>query len=304
MIRFKPLETVKGWESLEAHALAAGYPLMNEEDAGDVAEGMGKHGFLSIYAVVLWEGKILDGRNRHAVALKTGVVPEFVEFAGTDDEARAFVEMANERRRHANHEEKVEYRRRRIVAAREAGKSLRAIAETEGISHTQVRKDLEDAGVAPPAAGATVIGTDGRPHAAARTPRAPKEVDAAAPLADETGAAVPERLRDEYADPWLAEGVDAITKLLGDFRKLGLSAGAKKRAHLHPLMAASEFLEAVSDADAALERAAEVLEQGRPYATCPRCKGDKKVLNKVCTGCVGGGFVTKSRHEQLTEGAA
>lgn len=48
----------------------------------------------------LYEGKILDGRNRYAACIKAGVEPTFVEYEGDDPEG--FAKSQNEERRHQN----------------------------------------------------------------------------------------------------------------------------------------------------------------------------------------------------------
>ena len=50
--------------------------------------------------IVLFQGKILDGRNRYNAAIQTGVPFHTTEFEGTDDEAVRFVVSLNLYRRH------------------------------------------------------------------------------------------------------------------------------------------------------------------------------------------------------------
>lgn len=52
------------------------------------------------WSIVLYEGKILDGKLRYAAALQAEVVPAFVDFEGDDADALTFVEIRNLRRGH------------------------------------------------------------------------------------------------------------------------------------------------------------------------------------------------------------
>lgn len=61
---------------LEFHPLANLFPLIEGEDFRDLCEGMKAHGFRSGEEIVLFEGKILDGRNRYRAAVATGIIAE------------------------------------------------------------------------------------------------------------------------------------------------------------------------------------------------------------------------------------
>ena len=54
----------------------------------------------------MYEGRILDGRNRYFACLKAGVKPKLEKFSGTFDEALAFVISHNLRRRHLDASQK------------------------------------------------------------------------------------------------------------------------------------------------------------------------------------------------------
>jgi ParB-like chromosome segregation protein Spo0J len=82
---------------MENHELANFFPMQDAARLAELAEGMKKSGYRAEFPIVLYEGKILDGRNRYKAAQMAGVEPSFVEFAG--DDAVAFVEQANANRR-------------------------------------------------------------------------------------------------------------------------------------------------------------------------------------------------------------
>jgi N6-adenosine-specific RNA methylase IME4 len=60
---------VIGWENLEFHELADLFPLMDAVGQSDLADEIERIGYLPDGPIVLYEGKILDGRNRYEACL-------------------------------------------------------------------------------------------------------------------------------------------------------------------------------------------------------------------------------------------
>lgn len=93
-----------GWEFLEFHELADLFPLLSEEEQSDLADRIEAEGFDPSHPIVLFEGKILDGRNRWMAcdALRMegrlAAAPPFREFTG--ESALRFVLNENLHRRH------------------------------------------------------------------------------------------------------------------------------------------------------------------------------------------------------------
>ena len=77
-----------------------------EGTVGKIAKGMEERGFDIKHAILIYEGKILDGRHRYEAALKAGVDPVFVEFEGDTEEAIYYVTSENVARRHLSNREK------------------------------------------------------------------------------------------------------------------------------------------------------------------------------------------------------
>lgn len=83
---------------MQFHPYANVFPLMagNEKsrhEADIAARGLKED-------ITLYEGKILDGRNRYLACVSTGVKPRFVQFDGDDQAALDFVVANNRQRRH------------------------------------------------------------------------------------------------------------------------------------------------------------------------------------------------------------
>jgi hypothetical protein len=83
---------------MKHHPIADVWPMMDEAKLQELADDIRKNGLL--VPVWLYEGKILDGRNRCAACKIAGVEPKTKEYTG--DEPTAFAVAMNDRRRHMN----------------------------------------------------------------------------------------------------------------------------------------------------------------------------------------------------------
>ena len=82
--------------TLEFHPIADEFPLLKNKDFDELIEDIRAKGLQE--PVVLFEGKILDGRNRYLACIRTGVLARFREYEG--DDPIGFVTSVNLRRRH------------------------------------------------------------------------------------------------------------------------------------------------------------------------------------------------------------
>ncbi len=85
----------------EFHEYSNLFPLMSDEQLTGLIESV-KQGFNPNRPIALYEGKILDGRNRYLACQKADVTPLFKEFTGSDDDALQFVKRENLDRNHYN----------------------------------------------------------------------------------------------------------------------------------------------------------------------------------------------------------
>jgi DNA modification methylase len=83
---------------MEFHPIASIFPLMDDESLDSLAADIKQNGLRE--PIWLFEGKVLDGRNRSTACLIAGVKPETREFAGTTEDAVNFVWSINKERRH------------------------------------------------------------------------------------------------------------------------------------------------------------------------------------------------------------
>jgi len=99
----------------EYHEICLWSPFI-EDTVNKVANRMKLSGFDRNQSVVLYEGKILDGRHRYLAAVKAGIDPIFSEFQGTREEAIEYVTMKQVERGHWSNEAKEYYYAKRAAA--------------------------------------------------------------------------------------------------------------------------------------------------------------------------------------------
>ena len=85
-------------ERLPVHPYAELFPLMQHPDFDALRGHIATNGLQE--EIVLYEGQILDGRNRYLACLAGGVAPRFRAYAGECGSPLAFVVAKNVRRRH------------------------------------------------------------------------------------------------------------------------------------------------------------------------------------------------------------
>lgn len=260
--------------------------------------------------IALLDGKIVDGRGRYAAMKAAGIAPQekdFLVVRWAPSEVPRRLAALNEARRHLSPEElqaQREERVGRVAEARQEGKSLRAIAEEEGVSEVQVRRDLEKASTAPGGAvepkSGTVTGRDGRQRTASPKPRAKKERPRQEEVKDALGQIVPARLRDVFADTVVPEQAGRARAWMKAVEHASLCRQVEKRLHCYPYLSVELVRAELEAAHAALRAAAELIEQNLPHAVCPGCQGTGKAEGGQCETCrMGCGYVPKWRLEEI-----
>ena len=89
-------------EKIPYHKASLLFPKLNKEAQKALADDIKQNGLLN--KIVLYEEKILDGRNRYVACRKVGVTPQFEQFTG--DDPVAYVISVNAIRRHLTAAEK------------------------------------------------------------------------------------------------------------------------------------------------------------------------------------------------------
>lgn len=259
---------------MEFHPLCVKYPMMPKVELERIECDMKKNGFDNRFPIILFQDKILDGRNRYIASSNAEVEPIYVEFEGSQSEAEQLVVRANEDRRHLNQEWMIANRKERverIAEARANGQSIRTIAENEGVSHTTVKNDI-DAGVK------------------GFTPE--KEVPV-----DNFRNPIPKHCLSAFQDHWIQSAIDAITEIEQNFRDERIADGMAKRAKHYPFFNPKDFIDGVGFVQNYLEQLISHLKECRPVGVCPSCSGEK------CADCRMSGLVPESLYKKL-KGAA
>lgn len=141
------LEVPPSYDNLIPHELANLLPMIEGREFAELKADIGKQGILQ--PIMLFQGRILDGRNRYRAAKEVGhqfVAANFAEFDGDFAAAEAFVFSTNFHRRQMTNAQKAAVIERMITKYPED--SNRKIAQRCGItSHSvvsAVRERLEN----------------------------------------------------------------------------------------------------------------------------------------------------------------
>ena len=313
-------------KGLDFHPLSAEFPLMPDDQLAFVVASMEAHGFDPRFPIVLFQKKILDGRNRYRASTIAKVKPRFFTFTGTEEQAQAFVIAANENRRHlletwlqARRKERIE----RVRAAVAAGDSTRDIAEHEVVSQTQIQRDLHPGETLEPppvhpssppekpdeneraSNSQTLCSRCQRVGAVPNcqmckeenTPKnAPKRKSTVKPskaMRDAFGNEVPDRCRAAYADPWVQDAIDFLATMSAKFWGERLADGLTKRKKHYPHFNVKDFVDGCGMAGDTLDKLLEHLKERRPAGVCPACDG------KGCAKCSMSGLVYRELYQKL-----
>jgi hypothetical protein len=130
------------FDNLKSHPLADQFEMIKDGEDGGAAfaamkASIAKSGIRN--PIKIYEGRILDGRNRYQAGKAVGykfTARDFETFRGSEEQAKAYVDDANIHRRHHSKGQKEKLIRARIEE--HPGLSNRKIAEMCGVSHTSV----------------------------------------------------------------------------------------------------------------------------------------------------------------------
>jgi hypothetical protein len=174
---------------LKFHPLAELFPLMEGKEfeafVADIKNGLNE-------PITLFQGKVLDGRNRYRACTEAGVKPRYHQFSGNEADPRAYVISMNIRRRHLTASQRRALLKKIVAAQPE--KSDRAIADEIGVDHHQVRRARKKAEATGTKVPVKRTGADGkkRRQPAKKKARAAVRSAAAPPAAASPAAAPPE----------------------------------------------------------------------------------------------------------------
>ena len=95
-MKMTPVDNPPAWPA--PHPICLLIPSADEDELQDLTDDVRAHGLID--PIVLFEGMILDGRNRAAACERAGVAPRYVQFGGGREDALILVVSHNLKRRH------------------------------------------------------------------------------------------------------------------------------------------------------------------------------------------------------------
>jgi transposase len=295
-------------KELEFHEAAEQYPLMPEPELVRLVDDMKDNGFDPRFKIAMYDGKILDGRNRYIASNRAGIKAEFVPIPKSVD-PQLYVQRANEHRRHLTTEWLHAKRQERIERVSEAvsnGKSTREIAKGERVSQSQVIRDLESAG--------KTTSKQSEPYGSPeKKPDSP--LTKAGPVICETckrkgtkngypdcamcatareQAKIAKKVekeleKDEEPPEWNVE--ESIKEKNNE-----LEAWCRELMKFVDTMPADPWLNDLDRRDGAVQKiknACDTIRSAKCHCKCPKCKGDG------CAKCYHTGRVTKYAYDQM-----
>lgn len=148
---------------MKVHPLADRLPMIEGDEweafKASIKETKGIEAHPILYRVVSGEMELLDGRNRLKACRELRIKPKMKKVAVKDEDCESFIKLQNDRRRHMTKEQRAAF----IFAMREAGESIRTIADEAKVDEKTVRNTLNDPG-AEYSAPAEVKGSDGKTY--------------------------------------------------------------------------------------------------------------------------------------------
>jgi ParB-like chromosome segregation protein Spo0J len=139
------------------HKLADIFPLLDGAEFSELVADVKSLGLRE--PIVLYEGKILDGRNRYRACLEAGVEPYFSSYQGNDP--AGFIMSANIHRRHLTPEKKRELIANLLKAKPElSDRQISKMAKVDNKTVAPVRARMEATEEIPQLA--KTIGADGK----------------------------------------------------------------------------------------------------------------------------------------------
>ena len=132
-------------QELEFHPIADGYPLASPTEYDALQENIRQCGLIS--PIILYDEKILDGRNRYMACRESDVEPRYETFTGTYEEAFRYSNSLNATRRHLNKGQKAMVAAKAVMDTRNNDNvknlSLKLASEIYGVSDKYVQRAMD-----------------------------------------------------------------------------------------------------------------------------------------------------------------
>jgi hypothetical protein len=278
----------------ENHPLSELFPIISAAEIKDLAEDIKERGLQS--PIVLYEGKILDGRHRYEGCSQAGVTPKFETYDG--DDPVGFVFSANLRRRHLTDGQ------RAMIAARLATMTHGGDRKSEGRNQVanlplDQEKAAETLDVSPRSVRVAKTVMDASPKLTKQVDAGKLSLNAAHQQVKAKEKANGEPVLDD-TDFEIPPGRVEIWARRGEVRDIANQIANIQNRLIAYQEAKDELFSGVSVASV-VERLRYVSQQLRGvqlHAVCPSCGGRNY---KNCTDCKGRGFLSKFAWERVPD---
>jgi hypothetical protein len=332
----------ENWKDLERHPLSKEYADITGPAWEHFVRNLMARGIVGYRKVVLHHGKVIDGWQLQRACVQAAnagsrIKPLYQELKlppGMTIEQ--YVETVNDHRRHETQEQatkRIEKRRGRVANAREEGKSIRTIAEEEGVSPGTVQRDLETVTVSgdtvqPP--DGMVTGKDGRKQPAARRrtqaecvgqvePKPPvirerepgdhTEADKAAPpnpppeppaggSAEQVQVVEQQESLLDALDEPVPPGLAPVFSQVPRFREIVNQLNAINQELAELAQSPAGACLRLQGAQIDLKNLKNAVHFDTPYAVCPVCQGDTKQSKANCP-CKQRGWLLEGAYRNL-----
>lgn len=274
-------------KEIKSHPFAELFPFMPAPEMNELVKDIRLRGLQ--HPIILFEGKILDGRHRYEACQIAEVSPKFEQYKG--DDALGFVIASNLKRRHLSDAQ------RAMIAAKlanmEQGQkksdklkpanvpvSQSEAAQTLGISERSVRTAKSILDESPKL---TKQVDSGKISLAAASKKLAESKVNGEPVRDETGWLIP----DEMIPLWQRRG--EVREMLAQISNVE-NRLLQFQKDKDELFAPVNFSSAV----AKLQFAHMEIKAAQLYAVCTTCQGRAR---KKCAHCKGSGFLSHSSYK-------
>lgn len=129
----------------EIHPIANMYPMMSSKEHENLLNSMEDNGYDANFPIILYEGKILDGRNRYKACCEIKIEPNVSIFEGTQEEAISESRKLNSSRRHMPQYQRAMVAAFEIQKSRDDEKSSKLSIPKAALFHTVSPRLINDA---------------------------------------------------------------------------------------------------------------------------------------------------------------
>ena len=289
-MKLVPIDAPPNWQMLTTHDICEIFPCLDQEGFDDLEHSMKEFGFDDRHSIVVWKGKILDGRNRLQACRSAKQTPKFLEFEGTDDEAIDFVIRENVCRRDLTKDAKCQIvldleQRKSATLAVSSKQTTNILAKLANASTRRMERNIRARKVAKPEDLVSIV--EGKTSAVSvvkRNQPKPIVVPPPPPKKDRHGYPMNPRARAALKQ------AEQFVELIGQLRSIKLEVRKITESSLGRLIRVQPFEIEIDAAMSALRYAA-------PYSSCPM----DDECEPSCKLCGGTQWIGESQFESLPD---